>query len=330
MADTLANKGNLAVVGPSLGMKDINKIPRMQNASSDALANAAPRGVLRVTQVNMSNFDAAVDFCSKITNFAEIKSMNQAKGVTSTETSCGWLATAGGGVGILGNHSRPIGPIPTGITPTHYFSPVLTTSKKTLEQNKPNAILCVASASGFTCVGGTDAFTNPIGSGKYASVDDEFTTPFLDQLPMKALTPLTRDSYIQTDMNAGTMVATLYQESNKGLTNPSLETRSSYSIFNKNMVNPSGVDTESWETSFKSYQPVGNDMYPRPSRDITVTYGNLEQHDFCAEINPQTIINEDNISCLQKDWIKKGGSTHDYNFPTTALYGTCYGRIQKH
>jgi hypothetical protein len=97
-------------------------------------------------------------------------------------------------------------------------------------------------------------------------------------------------------------------------------------MFNKAMEPVSKHDAESWEKGFTPFQPVVNDM-PRPSRDISVFATNLEAHDFCAEMTEQTIINENNLACLQREWLRKGGKPTDYNYPDARLYGSCYGRV---
>jgi hypothetical protein len=327
MSSNLANSAKIAIVGPSVGINDLKNIPRMQNVNSVALANASPRKLLNVTKVDMSGFDAAVAACSNIP-FNTVRDNNKRAGVSSTDTACGWIRFNGNGdsgASVLGTHSAVIGPMPSGVTAnSKYYPPLLTTSSNTASTNWPNAIPCVASGTSFSCR--SEGFTNP--SGKFASVHSEFATPFLNQLPMPLTTPIARDMYIQSDANAGTMVATLYQDSERGQHDMNLQTKTSYSIFNTSMTNIGGEDNVSWETAFTSFQPVKNG-YPRPSRDIAVNYGNFEQHDFCAEMNDQTIINENNLVCLQRDWLKKGGSPNDYNYPSTALYGMCYGKVRR-
>lgn len=326
MSASLANSANIAIVGQAVGITDINKMPRMQNVNALALENATPRKLLNVTKVDMSGFDSAVAACTG-KSFAEVQTSNIAAGVSSTDTSCGWVEFTRGGSGasVLGTNSAVIGPMPSGATTgSKYYPPILTTSSNTRSVSWTNAIPCTNSDSGIKCV--KETFVNP--SGKFASVDDEFVTPFLHQLPMPSSTPISRDMYIQSDANAGTMVATLYQDSERGQQDMNLQTKTSYSMFNKAMTNTGGQDKGSWETAFTSFQPVKSG-YPRPSRDIAVNYGNLEAHDFCAEMNDQTIINENNLACLQRDWLKKGGSPNDYNYPSTALYGMCYGKVRK-
>ena len=325
MSSTLANSAKIAITGPSVGIYDLNNIPRMDTVNAGALANAAPRGMLNVTKVNMSNFDAAVASCVGKT-FAQVKEMNTQARVSSTDTSCGWIqfTQGGNGVSILGTNASPIGPMPASVTAgSKYYPPILTTSAKSVSLNWADAIPCTAAGTSFTCK--KEGFTNR--STQYASVDDEYTTPFLHQLPIQSTTPIARDAYLQTDTNAGAMVATLYQESEKGLADPNLQTRSSYAMYSKTMTNTGGQDAESWEKAFQTEtRPMD---YPRPSRDISILHGNLEAHDFCAEMNDQTIINENNLPCLQREWLQKGGTVKDYNYPTSALYGTCRGRIQK-
>jgi len=326
MSATLANSANIAITGPSVGIYNLNNMPRMDTVDDVALANASPRGLLNVTKVKMSNFDAAVASCVGKT-YEQVKAMNIAQRVSSTDTSCGWIqfSQGGNGASILGTNASPIGPMPAGVTAgSRYYAPILTTSAKSVSLNWANATPCISEGSSFTCK--KEGFTSR--STQYASVDDEFTTPFLHQVPIPSTTAVARDAYLQTDTNAGTMVATLYQESEKGLADPSLQTRSSYSMFNKAMTNVTGEDGDSWEKAFHTETRATMD-YPRPSRDISVLHGNLEAHDFCAEMNDQTIINENNLPCLQREWIQKGGSVKDYNYPTSALYGTCRGRIQK-
>jgi hypothetical protein len=98
-------------------------------------------------------------------------------------------------------------------------------------------------------------------------------------------------------------------------------------MFTKTMTHAGSEDKDSWQNAFTPFQPVGNDEFPRPSRDISVFATNLEAHDFCAEMNEQTIINENNLPCLQREWVRKGGSPNDYNYPDARLFGTCYGRV---
>lgn len=330
MSGTLQNSAKIAITGPSVGIHNINNMPRMQNVNQVALSAATPRkGMLGVTSVNMSNFDAAVASCVG-KSYADVKTMNINSAVSSTDTSCGWIqfsSASANGASVLGNHFDVIGPMPSGAGPgSKYFPPILTTSSNTPMNNWGSAIQCTTTNSGIKC--SREGFTNPK-SGKFASIDDQFATPFLNQMPMPSTTPISRDMYIQSDANAGTMVATLYQESERGQQDPNLETKSSYSIFNKAMTNTAETDTTSWEKAFQPFQPVGNDIYPRPSRDIAVYHGNLEKHDFCAEMNDQTIINENNLACLQRDWISKGGSPTDYNYPGTGLYGMCYGKVRR-
>jgi hypothetical protein len=326
MSSTLANSANIAITANALGL-DINNIPRMDGINSMALTNATPKGMLNVTKINMSNYDNAVKMCIGKT-YDEVKAMNRQARVSSTDTSCGWIRFASNsdaGASILGTNTSPIGTMPSGVTAgSKYYPPLLTTSAHSVTSNWPKAISCIPSDTSFVCT--REGFSTR--STQYASVDDEFTTPFLRQLPTPSTTPITRDSYIRTDTNAGAMVATLYQESDKGLADSNLQTRSSYSIFNKAMTNTTGQDAESWEKAFQT-ETRPSIEYPRPSRDISVLHGNLEAHDFCAEMNDQTVINENNLPCLQREWLQKGGSVNDYNYPTSILYGTCRGRIRK-
>jgi hypothetical protein len=91
MSSTLENSAKIAMVGQSMGIQDINKIPRMQNVNATALANAAPRGMLKSTRVDTTNFEAAVNSCKGKTDYAAIKASNIAAGVSSTDTRCGWV-----------------------------------------------------------------------------------------------------------------------------------------------------------------------------------------------------------------------------------------------
>lgn len=327
MSATLANSANIAITANALGL-DINNIPRMDNVNSTALANATPyKGLLNVTKINMSNYDDSVRMCTGKT-YAEVQTMNREARVSSTDTSCGWIRFASNsdaGASILGTNTSPIASIPSGVTAgSKYYPPLLTTSANSITSNWTKAISCIPSENSFVC--SREGFTSH--STQYANINDEFTTPFLHQLPIPSTTPIARDAYLRTDTNAGAMVATLYQESEKGITDPNLQTRSSYSLFNKAMTNTTGHDAESWEKAFQTETRPTMD-YPRPSRDISILHGNLEAHDFCAEMNDQTIINENNLPCLQREWLQKGGTVNDYNYPTSILYGTCRGRIRK-
>lgn len=327
MSASLANSAKYAITGPALGITDINQFPAMQNVNSNALSAASPLGLLNVTRVDTSGRDAAIAACSNLT-FSQVKEKNIKKGVTSTDTSCGWIQysqSGNSGASVLGTNFSVISPMPTGMTVgAKYYPPILTTSSNSISHNWANGIPCTASADSFKC--SSEAFTNPRASSKFASVDDEFVTPFVHKYPMPLTTPMSRDQYIQADANTGTMVATLYQESERGLSDPAMQTRSSYSMFTKSMTHAGSNDKDSWQNAFQTFQPVRNDM-PRPSRDISVVYANLESHDFCAEMNEQTIINENNLACLQREWLRKGGKPTDYNYPDARLYGSCYGRV---
>ena len=324
MSSSLANSAKIAITAPAVGITDINQMPRMQNVNAGALAAASPRGLLKVTAVDMSGFDRAVESCKGL-SFSQVQTMNRNAQVSSTETSCGWIQftqSGSAGASALGTNFQPI-TMPEGVPAgAKYYPPVLTTSTKSVSDNWANAIPCISGS----CV--KETFDNPRVSSKYAGVNDAFVTPFLQQYPTPSATPLSRDKFIQVNENAGTMVATLYQDSERGLSDPSMETRSSYSLFSKAMVS-GAQDKDSWQKAFLTSQPVGNDEYPRPSRDISVFATNLDEHDFCAEMNEQTIINENNLACLQREWLRKGGKATDYNYPDSRLYGSCYGRVTR-
>jgi len=330
MSELLANSAKIAITGPAVGIYDLNQMPRMQNVNGVALANATPRrGLLSVTKVDMSNFDAAVASCSNL-SYSDVQKRNKTAGVSSTDTSCGWIqfTRGGNGTSILGTNDRPIGPMPSGMTTgSKYYPPVLTTSSN---DPWPNGYSCTSVAGGsFTCINPKEGFTSTE-SKKFASIHDSPTTPFVSHYPVAATSALRRD-ISRVDTNAGAMVATLYQDSERGLSDPNLETRSSYSIFTKSMTHAGSNDTLSWQNAFTSFEPIPNDVsaFPRPSRDISVFATHLEDHDFCAEMNEQTIINENNLPCLQREWVRKGGSHTDYNYPDARLYGTCYGRVTR-
>jgi hypothetical protein len=330
-ANSLQNSARIAVAGPATGIYDMSKFPQMKNVNGPALTAATPRnGLLNVTRVNRDGYDTAVRECSNLT-YSEVQAKNKLAGVSSTETSCGWvqLSQNGSGMSVLGTNFKVISPMPPGVTSQSKYYPPMLTSSKTIGENWANAIGC--SDAGI-CAKTTETFANPdtginpMVSGTFAGVDDAFATPFLHQYPMPSTTPAARDKFITVDTNVGAMAATLYQDSERGLSDPSMETRSSYSMFNKAMAPIAEHDTESWEKGFTPFQAVVDDR-PRPSRDISVFATNLEAHDFCAEMTEQTIINENNLACLQREWLRKGGKPTDYNYPDARLYGSCYGRV---
>jgi hypothetical protein len=330
--NSLQNSARVAIAGPAAGIFDMGKFPKMQNINGPALTAATPRnGLLNVMRVDRSGYDEAIQACSGL-QYSDVKNMNKSAGVSSTDTSCGWIqfSQGGGGASVLGTNFAVISKMPPGVTATSkYYPPILTTSSKSVADNWANAIQCVPSLRSVICSKTTESFINPMVSGTFAGVDDAFATPFLEHYPMPSTTPVSRDKFIKVDTNAGAMAATLYQDSERGLSDPSMETRSSYSMFNKAMTPTTQHDRESWEKGFTPFQPVGNDEYPRPSRDISVFATNLDAHDFCAEMTEQTIINENNLACLQREWLRKGGKPTDYNYPDARLYGSCYGRVTR-
>ena len=332
--NALQNSANIAFTQANIpGLNTLNGMPRMQSVDSTAMQYATPRkGLLSQTQVDLSNYDARVAECAG-KSFSDIQKMNRNNNITSTETSCGWIqntnSDTASGFGILGINEQPIGPMPASVSAgAKYFSPLLTKSTKSISSNWTNAISCVGAGSTASCIKQGFQDMTPVESVKFASANSSYSTEYLPFVQQPSRTPLSRDRFIQVDTNSGTMVATLYQESQKSLTKPSLQTKTSYSLFNKAMNN-TNTDSEAWDAAFKTNQPVGNDTLPRPSRDIPVLYGNIEEHDFCQDINEQTILSEDTIGCLQREWLKRGGSINDAKYPTTSLIGTCYGRLKK-
>jgi hypothetical protein len=57
------------------------------------------------------------------------------------------------------------------------------------------------------------------------------------------------------------------------------------------------------------------------ARDLCVKKGAYEEYDFCSELNESTVINEGNLSCIQKTFKMSGGTEKGSKYPTNAWIG---------
>jgi hypothetical protein len=62
------------------------------------------------------------------------------------------------------------------------------------------------------------------------------------------------------------------------------------------------------------------------ARDLCLKAGSWDEYNFCGELVPTSIINENTIQCLQQDWKQSGGSAQGEGYPRLATWkGKTYG-----
>ena len=52
------------------------------------------------------------------------------------------------------------------------------------------------------------------------------------------------------------------------------------------------------------------------ARDLCIRAGEFDNYDFCSEMRPTTVIDRNNISCVQKFWMQMGGTAEGTDYPT--------------
>ena len=56
------------------------------------------------------------------------------------------------------------------------------------------------------------------------------------------------------------------------------------------------------------------------ARDLCLNANAFDAYDFCSEIVPATIINSNNITCVQQHWLQQGGTVKGRKYPTLAQW----------
>ena len=152
----------------------------------------------------------------------------------------------------------------------------------------------------------------------------------LESLSECDASPLTRDCVIQAARSAGcTDNGTLIQalRSSDGDFDSVLKSKPVYLAYNSvalPSITPAVMKdgSASLVTALNDFRRlVRNTSDPNKklaisSRDLCLNAGAYDEYDFCVEMTQQTLMNETNIVCAQRDWIKRGGSENGTGYPT--------------
>ena len=63
------------------------------------------------------------------------------------------------------------------------------------------------------------------------------------------------------------------------------------------------------------------------ARDLCIRSGEFEAYDFCAEMSPATIINNNNLACAQQYWKNQGGTAEGKGYPNASWFGKPYQQV---
>ena len=63
------------------------------------------------------------------------------------------------------------------------------------------------------------------------------------------------------------------------------------------------------------------------ARDLCIRSGEFEGYDFCAEMGPTTIINNNNLVCAQQYWKNQGGTAEGKGYPNASWFGKPYQQV---
>jgi hypothetical protein len=145
--------------------------------------------------------------------------------------------------------------------------------------------------------------------------------------------PLSRDCVIKVAQNAGcsddgTLIQSL--KSSTGSYDSKLKSSAAFNAYTSFVPFTNGLlqdgSVASINTALNDFGQVmantenNNRKLAYSARDLCVRAGEFDNYDFCSEMNPDTIINKDNISCIQKIWLSAGGTKQGTQQPTLAVW----------
>ena len=169
-------------------------------------------------------------------------------------------------------------------------------------------------------------------SSKHSKITEAFTTlAALDE----CAAPLTRDCLIQAAKSAGcssegTLVASLYSPQSTSAYDGDLQQKASYRIYQAQTTPMTALTDESATintalgqfTNLYNATTSADPNISAAARDLCLQT-NLEAYSFCNDLTATTIVNAENIVCLQQLYINGGGKMTDAAYPTLA---TCTGK----
>ena len=63
------------------------------------------------------------------------------------------------------------------------------------------------------------------------------------------------------------------------------------------------------------------------ARDLCIRAGEFDNYDFCSEMTPATIINNNNLACAQQYWKNHGGTAEGKSYPNQSWFGKPYEHV---
>lgn len=162
----------------------------------------------------------------------------------------------------------------------------------------------------------------------------------LDDLNNCMEMPLARDCAIKAAQNAGcspdgALIRAL-QDSTGTSYDSKLKTNSAYTAYNAFVPLSPGLMQDGSVASINvalddfgrlvSNTQSGNQKLALAARDLCIRAGEFDNYDFCTEMGADTIINANNITCVQNVWAQNGGTRQGTQQPTVAaLNGKRFG-----
>lgn len=155
----------------------------------------------------------------------------------------------------------------------------------------------------------------------------------LDKLNNCMEMPLSRDCVILAAQNAGcspdgTLIRAL--QGSTGNYDSKLTTNSAYNSYNSFMPFSAGLmqdgSVASINVALNDFNRLMQDTQSTKekvglaARDLCIRAGEFDKYDFCREMGLATIINANNIACVQKVWKQNGGTDKGTGAPTLAKW----------
>ena len=145
--------------------------------------------------------------------------------------------------------------------------------------------------------------------------------------------PLSRDCVIKVAQNAGCSPDGALIQALQGSTgdyDSKLKTNSAYTSYNAFMPFSPGLMKDGSVTSINTAlsdfgRLMGNTQSDNKkvalsATDLCIRAGDFDNYDFCSEMAMDTVINANNIACVQKIWLQNGGTRQGTQNPTLATW----------
>lgn len=146
--------------------------------------------------------------------------------------------------------------------------------------------------------------------------------------------PLSRDCVIKVAQNAGCSDDGSLIQALKGSTgsydsklksSSAFKAYTSFNPFTNGLLQDGSVASINTALSdfgklLDNTQNYNNEKLAYSARDLCIRAGEFDKYDFCSEMRPDTVINKDNISCLEKIWLSAGGTKQGTQRPTLGMW----------